>query len=325
MTRYTLNIIKILLVSAVIALAACDADDKQIIKLVSKDESGIPVYEVDQTYANEDLTDPEFYKYPRLQFVWSKRNGELPVLMSIRTDGTDLRQVINPETVFYGGAKHFTHKPVRSPNRRYLAYSNTATGISLPDRVIYDLKSSERITIIKSQTGKAQYFWSPDSENLFFHGDEMYRYHVPSKTLHQLPEFIYGAGFYALPDNKTILAITLNGIAYHDYEGKLLKEIDLGFKDRSISFNSVTPDGKELFIFGVNPASIWVQLEPQITIRKSLVLPEGLSFSSILKPDTGALYLRDNKHHMVLFNLSTETLKVIFKINAGISNYSLMY
>jgi len=323
MMKYIINTIKVLLLTVIVMLTACDTSDQRTVAPVSRDESGIPVYDPGLAYAYEDLDDPEFYKYPRLQFVMTVPGKDIRKLMSIRTDGTDLRQVVDTEKLVYDGASDFMHKPVRSPDRRYLAYSNT--GISLPDRVMYDLKTNERITIIKSQTGKAQYFWSPDSNNLFFHGDEMYRYHVPSKTLHKLQEFIYGAGFYVLPNNKTILVVTTDGIAYHDFEGKILKKFDLGFKTRQVDHNTVTLDGKELFLYDRNPTSIWMTLKPAPEIRKKLDLPIAHFFGPISNKGNSKLYLTDNKGHVSIFDLSTSVATNIFRIKTIMTNFSLMY
>ena len=299
--------------------------DKQIkpAPTISRDESGIPVYEVDQTYADEDLNDPEFNKYPRLQFVWNKRNGELPVLMSIRTDGTDLRRVIDSEKLFYGGASHFTHKPVRSANRRYLAYSNTATGISLPDRVIYDLKTNERITIIKSQTGTAQYFWSPDSENLFFHGDEMYRYHIQSKTLHQLPEFIYGAGFYALPDNKTIIAVTPKGVTVNDYDGKLKSETDLNIYEYSSVFFDVSPDGSH-FIYLTSRINYLFNLKKDPELMYKFEVTGRNLTEVVFNADNTSLYAKYNRG-LAIFYLKSKNITMLAKFQGSIHDLTRMY
>jgi len=305
-------------------LSSCDNQDKPA-PTITKDESGIPVYEINQDYPYEDLDDAEFYKYPRLQFVWNKRNGESPVLMSIRTDGTDLRQVIDPESVFYGGARHFTHKPVRSPNRRYLAYSNTATGISLPDRVLYDLKTSERITIIKSQTGKAQYFWSPDSDNLFFHGDEMYRYHVPSKTLYKLPEFIYGLGIFALDDNKTIIAVTENSIAYHDYMGKKLKEYNLPFGNHKSPFRIISKDGK-YFAYLRSDNSLYYSLFENASpiLLKKPKLPRISINVAIFNENNRGLYIRINRG-FGFYDLDSEYIQKIVLFGGSVGQLTRLF
>jgi len=303
-----------------ILLAACDNTEKSTSLTVLRDESGIPVYETNQDYPYEDLDDAEFYKYPRLQFVWNKRNGELPVLMSIRSDGTDLRQVIDSEKLFYDGASSFLHKPVRSPNRRYLAYSNAGSGASTKSMI--DLKTGE-VTKLKTYALKPQYFWSPDSENLFFHANETYSYHVPSKTLHPLPEFIYGAGFYALPDNKTIIAVTPKGVTVNDYDGKLKDETDLNIYEYSSVFFDVSPDGSH-FIYLTSRINYLFNLKKDPELMYKFEVTGRNLTEVVFNTDNTSLYSTYNRG-LAIFNLKSKKFTMLAKFQGSIRDLTRMY
>ena len=198
-----------------------------------------------KTIPYEDLSDPAFYKDDRLQFMWTPEGEKMEALWSMKLDGSDVRKVIDSDKLFFGGTWTFLHPPVRSPNRRYLAYLNLADEV-WSGKVIYDLKTGERIQLIEG--GTAPYFnWSPDSRYLFFYNDfKFYRYEIEKRQLVETKEFIESHGIYTLDDNKTILAVNREGISYHDYDGQLIdkKEFYLTISQRD--FHAATRTGDYL-------------------------------------------------------------------------------
>lgn len=199
----------------------------------------------------ETYGDPEIFETPRIQFVAKLSGDKLftqddrPSLWSMKLDGSDRRLVADPELLNMdkGG---ISHKPVRSPNNRYVA-------LPLRDKEyeyfigILDLKESKK-WIISEGGGPPNFNWTQDSNNLIYYANRKhYNYHLPTNTLSERP-VIYASALFLLPGDKQFLGFESNGYAIYTFDGKLVKRIDFDFPPDGGPQNPiVSPSGDYLY------------------------------------------------------------------------------
>ncbi|MCK6263544.1 membrane lipoprotein lipid attachment site-containing protein [Vibrio sp. ZSDE26] len=138
------------------------------------------IYRADE-WPREDLSDVSSYDLPRIQFYWANMSDKShPMysdyerrakIWSMKTDGTDLRLVVEDPLIGLTGKG----KMVRSPNNRYLAYSRAVDG-----EAVYDLETGE-IHSLTSRRGPNGFLWAEDSSYLYYlvrgsHGPATYRW-----------------------------------------------------------------------------------------------------------------------------------------------------
>ncbi len=181
------------------------------------------------------LDDKEFWSEPRIMFVKKKPDYKdqrvNPSIFSMRLDGTDIRLVLRWDELAAGDSGNMYHKPVRSPDNRYIAYSYVTDGQF--SKMLYDIKDHKRIKLIDGGA-KSNFIWTPDSENLIFYvDDKMKNYHLPTKTMTDRP-FVYSSGgsLYLLEDGKTFMAARYSRLDFSNFEGNKIKTIKLPHIDR---------------------------------------------------------------------------------------------
>ncbi|VAX01640.1 hypothetical protein MNBD_GAMMA22-2049 [hydrothermal vent metagenome] len=288
----------------------------------------------------EDLDDPEFYKYPRLQFTMQSVRDESDSVWSMKLDGTDLRRAIHPKKMFPAKPGGFMRKPIRSPNRRYLLYvGNRALNI-------FDFKTSETIKITSSPTS-SNFGWSKDSNMIFFYGQhELFRYTLSTKKTVKLEKYFWAKEMFTMNDGKTLGAVQKNGVAFYDYDGNLIKKIELGIKDYWKTRITITPDGRFFFIDDTEPAKIFDLTNPpnqfiELKFKEKILafyaddpyLQKKLKFREsifsgpmILGPKAKFLYNRYSGE-IVRYSVDSGEMTTIFT-GKGVTypnNYSLMH
>ena len=120
----------------------------------------------------EDLSNKASYDMPRLQFTKETDPMELERIWSIKIDGTDLRQVVNYDTLY----KTYEDQAgldilSRSPNNRYIVMTFRNKDMRHHNIVIYDLKTKKMTRLPTDDvTGYGGYYynWKPDSSGFFF-------------------------------------------------------------------------------------------------------------------------------------------------------------
>jgi hypothetical protein len=239
--------------------------------------------------------DKETFSTPRVLFRAEIEWIGIETLFSARMDGSDRRRII-PESVFTGKNMVDGHKPVRSPDNRYIAISmyNNELGYT---REIWDAKTQQFI-LMSEGYGYAHFNWTKDSENVIFYASgKHYNYHVPTKSLTERP-IIYSNGLYLLPDGKTFLAHKKNEYWLHDFNGDVIEKVDLGFNNHlSMRSFKVSPFGDYIYFVseGLGPAqNYWINLSDP---SKRIILPRkaGTFFFSDKKNKVFSKYLKKTK------------------------------
>ncbi len=181
------------------------------------------------------LDDKEFWSEPRIMFVKKKPDYKdqrvNPSIFSMRLDGTDIRLVLRWDELAAGDNGNMYHKPVRSPDNRYIAYSYVTDGQF--SKMLYDIREHKRIKLIDGGA-KSNFIWTPDSENLIFYvDDDMKNYHLPTQIMTDRP-FVYSSGgsLYLLEDGKTFMAARYSRLDFSDFQGNKIKTIKLPHIDR---------------------------------------------------------------------------------------------
>ena len=244
-------------------------------------------------YPVEDPNDAALRAEPRLQFVWRHPKEKEITVWSARLDGTDIRRVVSPEVLFSGRAKELFHKPVRSPDRRYLACTGfDAKGDSL--RMLVDLKE-QKVRVIFPTGGAVPHFnWSPDSRTLYFQADfKFWEYDVPSGKLTER-KTLFNQGLHLVDGGRRFVAIQERAVHVYDVEGKLLRTQPLPFKVSA--YNAVSPDGRLLLLHsGINSLVIALDKPDAPLVRDDVFRPDA-AFS----PDGRQLYYSERGEAKVL-------------------------
>lgn len=220
---------------------------------------------------NEVYGDKETFSTPRILFRAEIEWIGIETLFSARMDGSDRRRII-PESVFTGKNMVDGHKPVRSPDNRYIAISmyNNELGYT---REIWDAKTQQFI-LMSEGYGYAHFNWTKDSENVIFYASgKHYNYHVPTKTLTERP-IIYSNGLFLLPDGKTFLADKKNKYWLHDFNSDVIEKVDLGFNTQfTMKYLKVSPFGDYIYFVSEGlgyPKNYWINLSDP---SKRIILP----------------------------------------------------
>ena len=202
-------------------------------------------YMVHYELKTEQWNDPEVLSTPRVQFSWAAPDTpeEDMAVWSMRTDGTDLRQVITPElfdTPLPGGADSGAQFQ-RSPGNRYLAIVVMPKGEGYQRRII-DLETKEVTVIPDYGYGDPHFEWLNDHILLFSSNSPLMQFNIKTKELIDLKDAFgdinirlykaYDAG------RKIIISdVNYNAFMFDFSSKKLLKNI------RTIG-DKLTKDGK---------------------------------------------------------------------------------
>lgn len=143
-------------------------------------------YIVHYELKTEQWNDPEVLSTPRVQFVWTALGtaSEDDAVWSMRTDGSDLRQVISPElfdTPLPGGTNSGVQFQ-RSPNNRYLAIAVMTKGQGFQRRII-DLETKEVTVIPDYGYGDPHFEWLNDHILLFSSKSPLMQFNILTKEL----------------------------------------------------------------------------------------------------------------------------------------------
>ncbi len=189
----------------------------------------------------EVFGDEETFSTPRVMFTAKYGDNSDYHIWSMRLDGSDRRLVASPD-MFFNAA--IVHKPIRSPDNRYIALSLERDGFF---RAIIDLKDKKAIRVMNG--GGYPYFnWTEDSKNLILNSDtDNYSYHIPTRELTERPN-ISSYGRFLLPSDKRFVAMKSDGFWVHNFDGKVLKKHSFGLPSHwKIKDPVISLDGKMLF------------------------------------------------------------------------------
>ncbi len=175
------------------------------------------------------LDDKEFWKVPRVQFVWNKQKVNpsdqdySDYVFSMKLDGSDIRLTAGPEQLLPEGNGDF-YDISRSPNNRYLAYSSYS-------HLLFDLKTNKRIVMTDQKGGPIAYLWSSDSNTVYFKGRKgMMQFHIPTNTLKPFlrnGEDVYFTWPQFTLDNGNHIVYLDRDIYKLDKDGSLAEKIPL--------------------------------------------------------------------------------------------------
>jgi hypothetical protein len=240
------------------------------------------------SYPDEAWDDPAVQQEARLQFIWGSPDEKIASIFSLNLKGEDLRRVIGPDHLYTGEAKVLKQKPVRSPNRRYIAcFGEDAQNNEL--RFLVDLKTRTVRTLLKARNvlfnAGGGFSWTPDSRGVLFRGeDELLQYDVETGTLHAVPNI--GPFVEPVDGGRSFLSLRERAVELRDPAGKLLKRIELPYRPASPQTDSeVSDDGRFITFRGV-PLVIFDLEKPDKPVFSS----RELFFSPTFAPDGRTLF-----------------------------------
>jgi len=289
----------------------------------------VPAYFVDEATRKvvdyEDLDNAQQWSDPRIQFVHQYPDAEYYAVWSMKADGSDVKlaytlkyiskQLGSEDRV----GRHFNHIPIRSPNNRYLAFTN-AENI----KVLVDLRTKV-LEILEGGAGAPQFNWTADSQDLIFYNNlKLKSYNLETKKITLLSKKIKTDGLYLLKDQKTFLSVLSGVVRYQDKEtGKVLKEFDLPIQD--IKGSRLSPNEKYLAMRNSYGQSI-----VDLTTQKTIINVDYYEDSKSLRFGTG-IFSPDSKHilsteegFLVGDNIYTRGKKKFKKINFYIDKASVI-
>jgi hypothetical protein len=186
-------------------------------------------YMVHYELKTEQWNGPEVLSTPRVQFVWAAPDTpeEDDAIWSMRTDGTDLRQVVSPElfdTPVEGGTNSGM-KFQRSPGNRYLAAAMITQSHGIQLRII-DLETKEVTVIPASGYGDPHFAWLNDHILLLRSKSPLMQYDILTKELVDLEDAFPDVNIrlYKVYDNgRKIILSDYDYIAFmYDFDSKAL-------------------------------------------------------------------------------------------------------
>ena len=196
-------------------------------------------YMVHYELKTEQWNDPEVLSTPRVQFVWAAPDTpeEDDAIWSMRTDGTDLRQVVSPElfdTPVEGGTNSGM-KFQRSPGNRYLAAAMITQGHGIQLRII-DLETEEVTIIPASGYGDPHFAWLNDHVLLLRSKSPLMQYDILTKELVDLEDAFPDVNirkYHVYDQGNKIILRDYQGVGYfYDFESKklLYTKVNIGRK-----------------------------------------------------------------------------------------------
>jgi hypothetical protein len=235
------NILWFLMLSVPVLLAFClsGCSKSPIPATFIEHRTNVDYYMVHYELKPEQWNDSEVLSTPRVQFVWSAPDTkpEDDAIWSMRTDGTDLRQVVSPElfdTPVEGGANS-GWKFQRSPGNRYLAAAMMTKSYSIQLRII-DLETKEVTVIPASGYGDPHFAWLNDHIVLFGSKSSLMQYNIITKELVDLEDAFPDVNirkYHVYDQGNKIILMDYQGVGYfYDFESKklLYTEPKIGYK-----------------------------------------------------------------------------------------------
>lgn len=242
---------------------------------------------------DEVWDDPATLKEPRLQFGAAVvPEGGPRLVFSMRLDGSDVRRVAAPELLFADGAAFIKRTPVRSPDRRYLAFETYRHDES-SRLVLLDLRTRTVRTIFDGR-GDGVIEWTPDGRSVVFYGEvEVRQYELDTGKVALRP-MIYSQGFYLRDEGRRIVAIGEKAIVDYDRSGKLLRTLALPFEPTPS--HALSPDGG-LAAFDLHSRLVVVRtggpappvLDRELTVTDPVFGPGGSTLYYFNESDLKAL------------------------------------
>ena len=216
-------------------------------------------------YKPEDpLDNKEFWSKTRIMFAWHTDqlvNGKkinTKMVLSANLDGTDIRQVLPTELLMGDNKARLKHKPVRSPNNRYLiAYMSGPGKKEGSYKVLFDLKNMTS-EIIAYGGSAPDFNWTPDSENIYFYNNgDLKKYNLATKTMTDMPMIYSSGGQLFLRDNgKTFVAARDTQLQYSDLKGNRVKEIDFPTRRGEAELHVLSMDGRYFYYRDIDKGKI---------------------------------------------------------------------
>ncbi len=210
-------------------LSGCSKEPIPATFIKHNERANVDWYMVHYEFKVEQWNDPEVLSTPRVQFVWAAPNTpkEDRAIWSMRTDGTDLRQVVSPklfDTPLPGGANSGVQFQ-RSPGNRYLAAAMMTQGQGFQRRII-DLETKEVTVIPDYGYGDPHFEWLNDHVLLFSSKSSLMQYDIITKKLTDLesafPE-VNIRKYHVYDQGKKIILRDYKGVGYFfDFDSKNL-------------------------------------------------------------------------------------------------------
>ncbi len=238
----------LMLLFSMLTLSACGGEQGNS----QNNEAKQPAAEVAESTKNEYPAQPRVEVYgdktiwntPRIQFLAKIEGEEKSSIWSMRLDGSDRRRAAGADLLFNGG---ITHKPVRSPNNRYIAVA-MATRDGARFRAIIDLKEQVSWKIHEGY-GYPHFNFSSDSSMLYFTSKGVSRsYNLETKQLGKAPA-VPSNGYFLLADDKTFLGLQHDGYWLYNLQGEILKKVVLDLSpNKKVSSAVLSPDKNTLVL-----------------------------------------------------------------------------
>ncbi len=239
---------RLMLLLSIITLTACGDEQGNN----QNNETKQPVVQEAESAKSEYPAEPRVEVYgdktiwstPRIQFLGKIEGEEKSSIWSMRLDGSDRRRAASADLLFNG---YIAHKPVRSPNNRYIAVSMSKSG-EADFRAIIDLKEQVSWKIHEGY-GYPHFNFSSDSSTLYFTSKGVSRsYSLETKQMGKAPA-VPSNGYFLLADDKTFLGLQHDGYWLYNLQGKILKKVVLDLSpNKELSSAVLSPDKNTLVL-----------------------------------------------------------------------------
>ena len=238
--RIKVSEIKVIALILIIAsISGCSKAPIPATFIKHSDRTNVDYYMVHYELKTEQWNDPEVLSTPRVQFVWAAPDTpeEDDAIWSMRTDGTDLRQVVSPElfdTPVEGGASS-GWKFQRSPGNRYIAAAIMTKSYSIQLRII-DLETRDVTVIPTPGYGDPHFAWLNDHILLLRSKSPLMQYDILTKELVDLEDAFPDVNirkYHVYDQGNKIILRDYQGVGYfYDFESKKLLDtkVNIGRK-----------------------------------------------------------------------------------------------
>lgn len=285
----------------------------------------------------EPLDNKEFWSKTRIMFAWrtdqmvnGKKLESHHLILSVNLDGTDIRQVLPTELLIGNNEASMDHKPVRSPDNRYLVASMTHfVKNNRIYKVLYDLKNMTS-EIIAQGGSTPDFNWTPDSKNIIFYLEgDLKNYNIETKTLTDLPMVYSSGGTLNLRDNgKTFVASRKTQLQFTNLNGEKIKVINFPTKRGDSGLHQLSLDSK--YFFYSDPDKYIFDVEKQKIVY---TIPEDDfgSYDMVFDPYTNEAIYNKNNTGLVKHNFIKDKRETIIPVESfviydgSIINYPPIY
>ncbi len=273
-----------------------------------------------------EVFDSTFKNGPRIQFVWAGYDDTISTIWSIKTDGTDLREVADTSMLYTDSCNHYIEqRPWRSQDGRWLSYFlSTDIGLDVKYSFLIDLKTGERRNLGKlSTTGQ----FTSDSKYLFYWSEgDLIKYNLLKKKKEQVPykPFSHSSELFfskEKPHFFTLRTISIGSfLRKYDFSYTVLQDAPILTERPSPFMFFISPNGQYM-CYSRHSKLYWTTVTSPADTGNSIAIE---SFIDPMINNTGKSIYYSTGQEIACLNTDAASTTMLFKGNKQtISNLTL--